>query len=80
MIIEINGRKYRLRQNIVIRLQGIALAILAAISYKAELGTVAVFFGALAALMLTPNISRFLYWVAGKIISHKESVDRRNYK
>jgi hypothetical protein len=73
MRIEINGRRYKLRETVIIRLQGIALAVLAAVSHKVGIDTAAIFFGMFAVLMLIPDIgklSRALYWVAVRIVRH----------
>ena len=62
----INGKTYKLRENIVIRMQGITLAIVAALCFIADVDTAGVFFAGLAALMLFPY--GLLYRVAEKIV------------
>ena len=52
MRIIINGRKYRLRTSVLIRLQALALLALAVASFKAGADGAAVFFMALGGVML----------------------------
>lgn len=66
MRIVINGKTYKLKDNIVIRLQGIALAIVAALCFIADVDTAGIFFAGLAALMLFPY--GLLYRIAEKIV------------
>ena len=68
----INGKTYKLRENIVIRMQGITLAIVSALCFITGADTAGIFFAGLAALMLFPY--SFLYWVAEKIVQS----ERRN--
>ena len=56
MRLEINGRKYRLRTSVLIRLQGLALLALAAVSFKAGADGAAVFFMILGGVMLFGKI------------------------
>lgn len=72
MRILINGKTYKLRDNILIRLQGIALAIVAALCFIADVDTAGIFFAGLAALMLFPY--SFLYWVAEKIVESERKM------
>lgn len=65
----INGKSYKLRENIVIRLQGIALAIVAALCFIADVDTAGIFFAGLAVIMLFPY--GLVYWVAEKIVQNE---------
>ena len=66
MRIVINGKSYKLRDNIVIRMQGIMLAIMAVFCFVADVDTAGAFFAGLAALMLFPY--GLLYRIAEKIV------------
>lgn len=66
MKIIINGKSYKLRDSIAIRLQGIALAIMAVLCFIADVDTVGIFFAGFAALMLFPY--GLLYRIAEKIV------------
>jgi hypothetical protein len=66
MRIVINGKSYKLRDNIAIRLRGIALAIVAVFCFIADVDTAGIFFAGLAALMLFPY--GCLYRIAEKIV------------
>ena len=57
MRVIINGRKYRLRTSVLIRLQALALLALAAVSYKAGANGAAVFFTILGGAMLFGKIN-----------------------
>ena len=57
MRLEINGRKYRLRTSVLIRLQGLALLALATVSFKAGADGAAVFFMILGGIMLLGKIN-----------------------
>lgn len=57
MRIEINGRKYRLKTSVLIRLQALALLALAAVSFKAGADGAAVFFAILGSVMLFGKIN-----------------------
>lgn len=57
MRLEINGRKYRLRTSVLIRLQALALMALAVVSYKAGADGAAVFFTILGGSMLLGKIN-----------------------
>jgi len=72
MRIVINGKTYRLRDNIVIRMQGIMLAIMAVFCFVADIDTAGIIFTGFAAVMLFPY--GFLCWVAEKIVES----ERRN--
>ena len=56
MRVIINGRKYRLRTSVLIRLEGLALLALAAVSFKAGADGAAVFFMILGGAMLFGKI------------------------
>ena len=56
MRIIINGRKYRLRTSVLIRLQALALLALAVASFKAGADGAAVFFTILGGAMLFGKI------------------------
>ncbi len=66
MKIIINGKSYKLRDNIAIRLRGIALAVMAVLCFIADIDTVGIFFAGFAALMLFPY--GLLYRIAEKIV------------
>ena len=57
MRVIINGRKYRLRTSVLIRLQGLALLALAVVSFKADIDGAAVFFTILGSIMLLGKIN-----------------------
>ena len=57
MRLEINGRKYRLRTSVLIRLEALALLALAAVSFKAGADGAVVFFMALGGVMLLGKIN-----------------------
>lgn len=48
----INGKKYKLRENVKIRIQGIALLVLGFLCYKTDADGAAVFMWVLGALMM----------------------------
>ena len=56
MRVIINGRKYRLRTSVLIRLEGLALLALAVVSFKADIDGAAVFFTILGGAMLFGKI------------------------
>ena len=62
----INGKTYKLRENIVIRMQGITLVIVAALCFITGVDTAGIFFAGLAALMLFSY--GLLYRIAEKIV------------
>ena len=62
----INGKTYKLRENIVIRMQGITLVIVAVLCFITGVDTAGIFFAGLAALMLFPY--GLLYRIAEKIV------------
>jgi len=68
----INGKTYKLRENIVIRMQGTTLAIVAILCFIADVDTAGIFFAGFAALMLFPY--GLLYRIAEKIVQ----CERRN--
>lgn len=57
MRVIINGRKYRLRTSVLIRLEALALLALAAISFKAGADGATVFFTILGGVMLLGKIN-----------------------
>lgn len=52
----INGKKYKLRENVKIRIQGIALLILGFLCYKTDADGAAVFMWFIGAVMLFGEI------------------------
>lgn len=73
-----NGKTYRLREGIAIRLQGIALVLLGLVCHKVGADGIAIFLWFYGGLMLMPDfgkISRGVYWIAYGIIAHAEKKD-----
>lgn len=68
----INGKTYKLREEVVIRIQGIVLLALGIICHKAEIDGAALFFWFYGAIMILPNVNNILYRIARKIVKHKE--------
>jgi type IV secretory pathway VirB3-like protein len=83
MKITINGKRYRLRDNIVVRLQGLAMVFLGLVCHKVNADCVAVFLWFYGGLMLMPDfrkINRCLLWAAKKIIAKEEKYAVQNGK
>lgn len=70
----INGKTYKLKEKVIIKIQGIVLLTLGIICHKAEIDGAALFFGFYGGIMLLPNVNRILYQIARKIVKHKEEL------
>ena len=70
----INGKTYKLKEKVIIKIQGIVLLALGIICHKAEIDGAALFFWFYGGIMLLPNVNSILYRIARKIVKHKEEL------
>lgn len=78
MRVIINGKTYRLKENIKMRLQGITLLILGVLCHETNADGAAIFIWFLGVVMLASNaktISKIIYQMALKIVRS----ERRKY-
>lgn len=74
MKIKYKGRIYKVKENVIIRIQGILLISLGVLCYKTDSDGAALFFYILGGLMLFPNIgivNRLLYKLALKVVRYE---------
>ena len=68
---KINWKRYKIKDSVIIRLQGICLLLLAYLCYKVKADEVMFIFLLLGMLMVCPDlrrINRCILWIAKKIV------------